>query len=593
LFNTDVFSDSYFYISSSKGHDDGDVGALPMGNAPDLSALSALQGASPATAPQPDAPPSLGMAQGNPSASYDPTMQTTAADGQTPIGVIQNPAATASQPAVAPPMGGQPSVWKQVAASALLGLSGGGGRSFGQGLGTGAAAVVQNNQRQIENQRAAQQQQSDIKFRDLQSAHLSAQLAMQAKELQNSTQEHNDQHDKATREAVEWNQNNFGTQYDTIPNNPQNVLQYMRTATANGAAKGGASVPAGVLMDSSNIYVPKDGENTFEQGYKKLSLLGPAIGAQVPSQDDYNSLSPSDKKSALNKVNAIVHGLNPATGLPYTSSKEQGAANASLESALSQYDKGKDSNPNYSAPTSSMLHSFLSASEEKENNLLQHETAKATADSQATEQGKLNATNSPANQSAQVNLAASKAAAETSAKLNAQQNSANTSAGSGGPVWVPKVSADEKKKAELGENIAYNANEVTSILQRRPDLLGAVAGRYTSTEQMVGNNDPDISALGVEIHNIAMANSSVHGFRSNEGVKETEGLLLNNFKNGATAITNALKANVGSVQTFIDAARPSTYQTHSAQGGALKFYGKAGQANFDQNDGTQFGGSKN
>src|SRR5580693_4504498 len=93
------------------------------------------------------------------------------------------------------------------------------------------------------------------------------------------------------------------------------------------------------------------------------------------------------------------------------------------------------------------------------------------------------------------------------------QKPQNTDA-NGNPVWVPGVSADEKKKAELAENMVYNANNVASILQRRPDLVGVVAGRYTTVQQMAGSNDPDIVALGTDIHNIGMANGGIHGMRS-------------------------------------------------------------------------------
>jgi hypothetical protein len=154
-------------------------------------------------------------------------------------------------------------------------------------------------------------------------------------------------------------------------------------------------------------------------------------------------------------------------------------------------------------------------------------------------------------------------------KKEADAAAANVASG-----WVPKATADEKKKAELAENIAYNANEVNNILARRPDIVGAVAGRITNTKQMIGNDDPDISALGTEIHNISMANSGVHGMRSQQGVEEGERNILNNFKNGPNAVGGALKANVGSVQTFIDDARPDTYKTHSNQGGALGYYAK-------------------
>jgi hypothetical protein len=69
---------------------------------------------------------------------------------------------------------------------------------------------------------------------------------------------------------------------------------------------------------------------------------------------------------------------------------------------------------------------------------------------------------------------------------------------------------------------------------------------------------------------MAMANSGVHGFRSQEGVQSYENQLLNNFHNGPKAVAGALRASVGSVQTFIDNAHPRTYRTHSANGGAIR-----------------------
>jgi hypothetical protein len=132
------------------------------------------------------------------------------------------------------------------------------------------------------------------------------------------------------------------------------------------------------------------------------------------------------------------------------------------------------------------------------------------------------------------------------------------------------VSADEKKKAELAENMVYNANNIAAILQRRPDIVGTVAGRITNVQQMAGTNDPDIVQLGTDIHNLAMANNGIHGMRSAEAVVEFENKLLNGFKNGPRGIADGLRGSVNSVQTFIDNARPDTYKTHSAQGGAIK-----------------------
>jgi hypothetical protein len=176
-------------------------------------------------------------------------------------------------------------------------------------------------------------------------------------------------------------------------------------------------------------------------------------------------------------------------------------------------------------------------------------------------QAELDVENNPTNQAAAARGAALKTTDTTQAK-NALKPTNDE--------WRQGVSADEKKKAELSENIAYNASEVAKILTRRPDLIGAVAGRATTAQQLIGNNDPDISAIGTHIHNMAMANSGVHGFRSQEGVVSYEKQVLNNFRNGPAAVAGALKASTGSVQTFIDNARPDNYKTHSKQGGAVR-----------------------
>ena len=92
--------------------------------------------------------------------------------------------------------------------------------------------------------------------------------------------------------------------------------------------------------------------------------------------------------------------------------------------------------------------------------------------------------------------------------------------------------ADEQKKAELSENVVFNANNMASILARRPDIVGKVAGRFTTLDQMAGTNDPDITSLQQDMHNIAIANVGIHGMRANDAVHDVETNILNNFKNG-------------------------------------------------------------
>ena len=115
-----------------------------------------------------------------------------------------------------------------------------------------------------------------------------------------------------------------------------------------------------------------------------------------------------------------------------------------------------------------------------------------------------------------------------------------------------KVPADVTKRAALAANVNENADAVQALVQRRPDIVGATGGRYSNVQQMIGSNDPDIQALGVHIHNMALAGNGAHGVRSAEAVKQTENELFNNFKSGPQGITGALNATRSSVQTFLD-----------------------------------------
>lgn len=115
-----------------------------------------------------------------------------------------------------------------------------------------------------------------------------------------------------------------------------------------------------------------------------------------------------------------------------------------------------------------------------------------------------------------------------------------------------KVPADVTKRAALASNVLENADEVEKLIKARPDLVGAAGGRYTSIQQMIGSDDPDIAALGVRMHNIALASNGAHGLRSQQAVQQTEDELFNHFKTGAHGIEGALNATRGSMKTFLD-----------------------------------------
>lgn len=140
--------------------------------------------------------------------------------------------------------------------------------------------------------------------------------------------------------------------------------------------------------------------------------------------------------------------------------------------------------------------------------------------------------------------------------LRANVSTANSQRAHGGtgPAGAGnfKVPADVTKRAALANNVNENSTAAEALLARRPDIVGAAGGRYTSVQNMMGSNDPDIAEMGVRMHNIALASNGAHGLRSAEAVQQTENELFNNFKRGPQGITSALNATRGSMQTFLD-----------------------------------------
>jgi hypothetical protein len=187
---------------------------------------------------------------------------------------------------------------------------------------------------------------------------------------------------------------------------------------------------------------------------------------------------------------------------------------------------------------------------------------------QQSKQADLDAENSPESIKGAADKAAAVAKAQQPYKEALQDNAASNKPKS--TDWVPGATAMQKNKADLAENMVFNANNVAALLQRRPDIVGAVAGRFTTLDQMKGTNDPDIVQLATDIENIAKANAGLHGQKAQEAVKQYEDTVLNHFKNGPAGIYGGLRSSVDSVQTFIDAARPETYKTHSKNGGAIR-----------------------
>lgn len=151
-----------------------------------------------------------------------------------------------------------------------------------------------------------------------------------------------------------------------------------------------------------------------------------------------------------------------------------------------------------------------------------------------------------------------------SATSAANTNARIAAKGAGAP-GAGKVPADVTKRAALSSNVLENSDAIDGILNRRPDIVGASGGRYSNIQQLIGSDDPDIQALGVRMHNIALASNGAHGLRSAEAIAQTENELFNHFKAGPNAIRGGLGAIRGSVQTFLDDEK--NYQTSGSRTG--------------------------
>lgn len=410
--------------------------------------------------------------------------------------------------------------------------------SFAGGMTGGANAELQ--------QQAMDQ---DVKFKSMDDQIRLAELHNQDIKLQNDTQAQTDAHIKAELDNRSL-ANDLGIDFDTIANHGGAVMDHLAAQTA---ANGSATVPPGthVSADGDTIYIPTDTQKTRDGQMAMYTKLAPALG--LPSLPEGAQFVPSKLMNIFtNKINGFALNGDPIN---------HDALPALIASTQTQRDNlAKNGGNEVQLKT---LDNLLGIYKANLNALDEHAATVTKNNAQSKKSGEIAAQLTPEGQALDQRNQANKIAAQDNAAANRPQKPTNND-------WVSGVSADEKKKAELAENMTFNANNIASTLMRRPDLVGTIAGRYTSVKQMAGTNDPDIVSLATDIHNIAMANNGIHGMRSAEAVTEFENKLLNNFKNGPQGIAGGLKASTDSVQTFIDNARPSSYKTHSSQGGAVR-----------------------
>lgn len=566
---------------------DASMEARPSDNAPDIGS-DAAPAVDPSIGAQPaPAPPSAGMTpDGRPTMGADSPLASSLSTGLNAAGNTYTTASGGQQQQL-PPVGVK-GLAQLIVQGALWGLAGSKGAThFGSGLAGGAEGYMAGKQQQVVNAQNQQQLQFDsVKAAD---SHV---LAMkQAQEADSSIAEHKVALTNQQQQANEWADEHGQPKPFTITSdNTADTHTQASGALQTLAAQNGGTIPQ---ITTNNSPASADDPNhkinvytvTPNNVQKNPTAMEKAINTVRQIQAGSAEINPITAQDIMIQGGQKVKGNATAgaqqmwqdaqqflLGVPQVSDKP--AENAAISAHLQQQLDSYTQNPKAEGSTIKLLQTQLTAF----NAAAENQRAKtATSESNTTletapSKAQAGASEASAKTIAENTGAAGAAKTAQAANEEAAKAAAKTAADASTVAWKPKTGADEKKKAELAENIAFNANEVNNMIARRPDLVGAVSGRFTSAEQMMGNNDPDISAIGTHIHNIAMANSGVHGFRSQEGVAETEKLLLNGFKNGPDAVKGAMNANVSSVQTFIDNARPESYATHSKQGGAGTYY---------------------
>ena len=247
----------------------------------------------------------------------------------------------ASMP-TAQPVQAQPSLWKSVLSGALSGLAGSAGsRSFGGGLASGAAGYAQKQQQDFQNQQVAAQNASVIRFRDIQSATNAANLANLDTQLHQHDALFQTQMQSAADAHVDFLKTHFGLDFSAIPNTAQAAHSYLEQASVN--SPDGAHVPASTVVGPSTIYVPT-GNNSSTQIYNAMRTVGDAIGLPVPSQTDFNRLSPAEQAKASARIQNASLGRDPNTGELIDASKLPSVI-ASYQSSLESYRQREDANP--------------------------------------------------------------------------------------------------------------------------------------------------------------------------------------------------------------------------------------------------------
>jgi len=126
---------------------------------------------------------------------------------------------------------------------------------------------------------------------------------------------------------------------------------------------------------------------------------------------------------------------------------------------------------------------------------------------------------------------------------------------------------DEQRRADLGENMIKNLDELEAIVDRRPDLFGPGAGRLTSIRDWLGTGDKDIARLHTIKEYLGMASVGAHAMKNAQHVETAADAVMNSLKNEPDATKAAIGEARGSVQTFLNDANRRRNAIEESKGG--------------------------
>jgi hypothetical protein len=252
-----------------------------------------------------------------------------------------NPAAAPVAAATTAPPG---SIWKSVLQGALAGLAGSAGSThFGGGLAKGAAGEIGSQIQQHQQSQADQEQASQIKFRDLQSAKMAVDLSHLDQQFQNQDQSAQDSHQDHVDQWAKFNRDNWGTQYDVVPNGHDATTNYLNQSAAQDPTGTGAHIPEGTLVGPHQMYVPKVDATSPQQHLAKIQDLATVTNSPAPSQEQFNRMNPGQQDAAAAGMQRLAMGRDE-NGKLLSADAIPGAI-SNLQAGLKTYQQNPNADP--------------------------------------------------------------------------------------------------------------------------------------------------------------------------------------------------------------------------------------------------------